>query len=330
MRYIQLGKTNLQASTIAFGGYAIGGRLGKEPPSEEDALGAVRAAYEEGVNLFITATGDGDGLAEQRIGAALSDVRGRVILATKTGPEHQAPRELELMINRSLQNFRTDYIDLFMLDLPHPRLPPGDLLTHLDKLREQGKIRTYGVCRYGARTLAQAIKTPTPPCCVELSYNLLFRALELEIQPLCVKQNVSILCRAPLLLGLLTGRYAAPNDVPAHIARTRHFAAARAGAPHRQPGFEKETFEAVSQIRRISADLGEPMATVALAWLNAQKGVASTIVGSDNPLQSRRNARAGNLMLPPGIVEQLSKITRHLRDRLGRSVDMWEVPPRFT
>ena len=75
-----------------------------------------------------------------------------------------------------------------------------------------------------------------------------------------------------------------------------------------------------------SSDL---MGNVALSWLSAQKGVASAIVGSENGLQSRRNARAGNLMLPPGTVEELAKVTKHLKDRLGRSVDMWEVPPRF-
>jgi aryl-alcohol dehydrogenase-like predicted oxidoreductase len=329
MRYVQLGKTDIKVSTIAFGGYAISGRPGEEPPSDDDAFGAIEAAFDEGVNFFVTADSEGDGLGERRLGSALSEVRDHVVLATKTGPENHPPRELGLAVDRSLANFGTDHIDLFMVDLPHPRLPAVDILAQLEKIREQGKIRAFGVCRYGPHNLARALKAPPPPCCAEVSYNLLFRAAEAELLPMCVKQQVSVLCRAPLLLGLLSGRYERPEDVPPRIARCRHFNHARAAAPHKQAGFEKETFDAIAMIRRISADLGEPMGSVALSWLGSQKGVASAIVGAENAMQSRRNARAGNLILPPGSVEELAKATKVLKDRMGRSVDMWEIPPRF-
>ena len=329
MRYVQLGKTDMKVSTIAFGAYAISGRPGEEPPSDDDAFGAIEAAFDEGVNFFVMSDSEGDGLGERRIGSALCEVRDHVFFATKTGPENHPPRELGLALDRSLQNLQTDHIDLYMVDLPHPRLPASDILGQLDKFREQGKIRFFGVCRYGAHNLARAIKCPTPPVCAEVSYNLLFRAAEADVLPLCVKQQMSVLCRAPLLLGLLTGRYERPDDVPPRVAKSRHFNHTRAGAPHKQAGFEKETFEAIAAIRRIAADLGEPMGSVALSWLSAQKGVATAIVGSENALQSRRNARAGGLMLPPGTVDELAKATRTLKDRMGRSVDMWEVPPRF-
>ncbi len=329
MRYVKLGKTGIEVSTIAFGGYAISGRPDTEPPSDEDAFGAIEAAFEEGVNFFVTADSEGDGLGERRIGSAISEVRGKVILATKTGPENHPPRELGLAVERSLANFGTDYIDLYMVDLPHPRLPAADILGQLEKIREQGKIRAYGVCRYGSLNLQRAMKAPNPPCCVEVSYNLLFRAAEAEVLPMCVKQQVSLLARAPLLLGLLSGRNERADDVPPRIARCRHFNHERAAAPHKHAGFEKETFEAIGMIRRIAADLGEPMSNVALAWIGAQKGVASAIVGAENALQSRRNAKAGMLVIPPGAVEQLAKATKVLKDHMGRSVDMWEVPPRF-
>lgn len=330
MRYSRLGKTWIEVSTIAFGGYAISGRADAAPPSEENALAAVRTAFDEGVTFFVTADSEGDGLGERRIGAALADVRGKVVLATKTGPERQAPRDLAAAVDRSLKNFGTDVIDLYMVDLPHPRLPAADVMDQLERIRLQGKIRAFGVCRYGVQDLSRALKCPLPPVCLEVSYNLLFRAAEAEVLPMCVRQQVAVLSRAPLMGGLLTGLYARPEEVPAHIARSRHFNHARAGAPHRQAGFEKEMFDTLTAIRRISDELGEPIATVALAWLHAQKGVVSSIVGASNALEARRNARSGSLMLPPGVVDQLAKATKGLKDRMGKSVDMWDVPPRFS
>lgn len=330
MRYARLGKTWIEVSTIAFGGYGISGRADVAPPSEEDARAAVRTAFDEGVTFFVTADSEGDGLGERRIGAALADVRGKVVLSTKTGPERQPPRELALAVDRSLKNFGTDVIDLYMVDLPHPRLPVADIMDQLERIRLQGKIRAFGVCRYGVQDLSRVLKCPVPPCSLEISYNLLFRAAEAEVLPICVRQQVAVLCREPLMLGLLAGLYARPEDIPAHIARSRHFNHARAGASHGQAGFEKETFETLAAIRRIADELGEPVGTVALAWLHAQKGVISTIVGSANAIEARRNARSGNLMIPPGVADQLTKATKGLKDRMGKSVDLWNVPPLFS
>ena len=329
MRYVKLGKTNLEVSTIAFGGYALAGTPRYPAPDDRDAGEAVRASLDEGVNFFVMAAADGDGLAERRIGAALGEDRGKVVLATKVQPAHYGAKELRLALEQSLRNLGTTYIDLFQFDGVPPHGFIEDQMAMMEKFRVEGKIRAFGIASVGKEGLARALAAKTPPCSLEMPYNLLFRAVEYDLLPLCVKHGLSLICDAPLMHGLLAGRFIAPGDVPPERADTRHFDVARGTARHGGAGCEKELFAAIEQIRIIAQDLEEPMATLATTWLAARKGVASAVVGARNAAEARRNARAGRLMVPPTIAEKLSQGTQPLKDKLGPNPDMWEVPSRF-
>lgn len=329
MRYQKLARTEIEVSAIAFGGFAIGGGPGRPPPPEAEAEATVRAAWSEGVTFFVTSDSEGDGRAERVIGRALEEVRSKAAIATRTGPERYGSKELEIAIQRSLQNLGTDYLDLFLLDGVHPKLPVDDVLLRLDGFRKKGLVRAFGVAHHGRESLAKCTAAATPPCCVQAPYSLLFRAAEADVLPACAKHGLSMLACAPLMLGLLAGRFERPEDVPPDRAVTRHFAAARAGAKHGGGGWEKETFEAIAAVRAIADDVGEPIANVSMAWVLAQKQVAAVIVGARSPLHAKRNARAGNLMLPFGVMDRLAKATQVLKERLGPSLDMWEEPTRY-
>lgn len=329
MRYVKLGKTNMEVSTIAFGGYALAGTTRYPAPDDRDAEEAVRASLDEGINFFVMGAADGDGLAEQRIGRALGEDRGQVVLATKVLPVHYGAKELRLALEQSLRNLGTTYIDLYQLDGVQVHVWLEDQLALLEKFRVEGKIRAYGVASVGKEGLARALAAKTPPCSLEMPYNLLFRAAEYDLLPLCVKHGLSMLCDAPLMQGMLTGRFILPGDVTPERADTRHFDVARGTARHGGPGCEKELFAAIEQIRIIALDLQEPMATLATTWLAARKGVASAVVGARNAAQARRNARAGRLVVPPTVADKLSQVTQALKEKLGPNPDMWEVPSRF-
>ncbi|MFQ5822294.1 MAG: aldo/keto reductase, partial [Candidatus Heimdallarchaeota archaeon] len=99
----RLGRTGLQVSVIGFGGIPIIAR------SRNEAEKVVRYAYEKGINYFDTARAYGD--SEEKIGAALKDVRDEVVIATKT---HQRTKESAARagLKQSLRNLQTDRIDL--------------------------------------------------------------------------------------------------------------------------------------------------------------------------------------------------------------------------
>jgi aryl-alcohol dehydrogenase-like predicted oxidoreductase len=129
--------------------------------------------------------------------------------------------------------------------------------------------------------------------------------------------------------GLLTGKFATPDQVPDDRARTRHYPSSRSQARHNESGAEEETFAAVAKIQQIADELNEPMAHVTIAWLLAQEGVTSVIVGGRNPDQVRSNVQAAGLQLPKDAVAALSSATEPLKRTLGSNADMWQSTSRI-
>lgn len=328
MQYRKLGKTDIEVSTVAFGCWAIIGGFNWGYQDEKDSLNALRMTYEEGVTFFDTAEGYGNGRSEQLLSKALSSVRNEIIIATKVSPHHFAEKALIAACERSLRNLHTDRIDLYQLHWADRNIPIGDTLNVLEKLREEGKIRFYGVSNFGPQDISECLDANYSVSSNQLAYNLLFRAIEYEIQSLCTKEDISILCYSPLMQGLLTGKFVTADDVPEDRSRTRHFSCSRLYAHHGEDGAETETFAAVAQIRRIAEESGESMADISLAWLLAQPGVISVIAGGRNPDQARCNTHAADIVLPEDIIERLSSVTESLKKTLGPNPDMWQGESR--
>ncbi len=325
MQYRRLAKTDMEISAVGFGCWAIiGGFTWGGHQDEKDSIDAMRAALDEGVNFFDSAEMYGDGASERLVGKALRDVRDEVVVASKVVPAHFPPDELRAACDRSLQNLGFEYIDLYQLHWPSRDIPVADTLGVLEELKQAGKIRAYGVSNFGVQDLGDALATGRPICSNQLAYNLLFRAIEFEILPLCVKAGVSVLCYSPMMQGLLTGKFATADDVPEDRARTRHYACTRPHARHDEPGAEAEVFAALAEIRKICDGLGQPMANVALAWLLAQEGVTSVIAGARNPDQARLNVKAADLELPSDVIDALAKATEPVKQKLGPNADMWQ------
>ncbi len=325
MRKEKLGSTNLEVSKIAVGcGALLGGAV-----SEGDAVATLRAAFDAGINFFLAPSRP----AAQPIGPlfarAFADVRAQVVLAAKIGLDDYMPREFTAAVDHHLQQAPGGYLDLVQLCGPHPRLRHEDTLSLLDKYVSAGKVRAVGVANFGRDSLLRCVAARRPPACDELPYNLLFRAIEGDILPACQKHHVPVVAYIPLMRGLLSGRFNTLEEVPVERSQSRLFSAARTGAAHGGKGCEKETFEAIVQIRAIAQESGESVSDISLAWVAGQKGIVSVAVGVSSALQAKRNARAGDLMLSPALLDRLSKITRPLKDKLGPNPDPWEAASRI-
>jgi aryl-alcohol dehydrogenase-like predicted oxidoreductase len=146
---------------------------------------------------------------------------------------------------------------------------------------------------------------------------------------MCVENDWSILCYSPIAQGLLTGKFASVDEIPDKRVRTRLFSSQRPNTSHGEPGCEHEMFDAIARIREISESLGQPMGNVSMAWLLAQPGVGSVIVGGRNPGQARQNAAAGDLALDEEVVDQLSEATEPVKQAVGTNCDMWEHENRM-
>ena len=205
MDYIALGKSNLLVSRSALGAQRIG-----DIEDPELAHQMVRMAYEDGVNFFDTSTRAPE--SERRLGAALSDVRENVFIATKSSPRNGG--ELAIDVDVSLRNLGTGYIDLYQLENPEnlPKINDGtEIIEKLVELKSSGLIRHFGIVTdsmdLAERVLYsdagwETIQFPFNMLCPESVENLTRRFYEKDIgfiamQPLCG----GVLTNLPLALG---------------------------------------------------------------------------------------------------------------------------------
>ncbi len=294
----------------------------------KDAIDAIHAAMDAGVNFYDTAEGYGAGDSERLLGRALVGRRDRAIVATKASGNHHTPDGLREACEESLRNLQTDWIDLYQLHWPNRDVPFADTWGAMEELIAEGKVRVAGVSNFGPLDMAGLLEVGHPDV-DQLAYNLLFRALEFEIAPICEDRETSILCYSPMMQGLLTGKFATADDVPDGRARSRHFADGRELVRHGESGAEELTFAAIAEVRAIADELGAPMHHVALAWLLRQPAVASVLAGMRSRDQALDNAAAAELDLSCEVVERLSAVTDDLKQTLGPNADMWQGQSRI-
>jgi aryl-alcohol dehydrogenase-like predicted oxidoreductase len=325
MRYNRLGSTDIEVSAVAMGCWAFAGDATWGPQDDADSSAAVHAALDIVVTLFDTAEGYGtDGWSESVLGRALKGRRHDAVIATKVSSHHLTASAVQEACEDSLRRLQTDFVDLYQIHWPNHDVPIAETMAALEKLCKQGKVRAIGVCNYGPRDLSDLLAVGWCET-NQISYSLIWRASEYEIQPICRAQGIGTICWGPLSQGLLTGKFRSPDEVPASRAATRHFSKDRPQTLHDDPGFEAETFETILNIREIAAGVGQPMAVVSLAWLLHQPGVTAVLAGSRKPEQIEQNALAAELTLSADTLQALSDATADLKDKLGANQDMYLV-----
>ncbi len=327
MQYRALGKrADIQVSTIALGCWPFAGGNVWGEQDDAQSVAAVHAALDEGINFIDTA--EGYGRSEEVLGRGLKGRRHQAVVATKVSEANLGADDVISACERSLRALQTDYIDLYQIHWPNREVPLAETAGALDSLLSDGKIRAYGVCNFAEQDLSEMIALSS---CVtdQMPYNLAWRGIERAVLPLCRANGIGVICYSPLAQGILTGRYANADEVPEGLARSRHFADERPLSHHGEPGLEEELFTAVAKIRDIAAELGEPMAAVALAWARQQAGVTSLLVGARNADEVRRNIPSLDLTLSEDVLQQLALATEPVKEGLGDNLDMWYVPSRM-
>jgi aryl-alcohol dehydrogenase-like predicted oxidoreductase len=313
MQYRKLGSTDMHVSAVCFGGMTAGsaGTFGEQ--DDQESMWAVREAIDAGINFFDTAEGYGDGHSEKVLGQALEDVREEVFIGTKVSARNLPEQSLIAACEASLERLRTDYVDLYQVHWPNREIPFAETVDVLERLKEQGKIRHWGVSNFGKQDLSGILEAGHPEV-DQVPYSLLWRAIEHDIVPICVRNGVSIICYSPMAQGILTGKFNRPEDVPPQRSRARYCKEA-----------PELCFEVVDELRRISEETGESMVDIALAWVLSRPGVASVITGVRGPRQVRENAEAADLELPADTLERLTRVSGELREALDDNPDMWQA-----
>jgi uncharacterized protein len=201
MEEIRFGRTNLLVSKSGFGAIPI------QRISFAQAGRLLRKAYDHGINFFDTARGYTD--SEEKIGAALSDVRKEIIIATKTPAQDK--ETLLKNLETSLRNLRTDYIDIYQIHNP-PKLPdpddPSGAYDGLLEARKQGKIRFIGITNHRLEVILEAITTGLYDT-IQYPLSALSTGADLKVIEECGKNDLGLIAMKALAGGLLTNAAAA-------------------------------------------------------------------------------------------------------------------------
>lgn len=327
MKLNRMGSSDLMVSPISIGCFSFGGNeesyWGEQSQKDVDEL--VAEALHFGVNFFDTALMYNNGESEKSLAHALKGRRHEAIICNKLLIQESALM-VEEMINDSLKRLNTDYIDLMMIHWPvKDRNLIAENLIAFDKLREKGVIRHVGVSNFALGTLDIAKEINVPIVADEFVYNLISRGVEYEVLPYCIKNEIGLVAYMPIMQGILSGKYSCFEDIPKVRSRTIHFDHAKNDTSrHHGQGAEKEVWDVVSELKKVSAELHCEPGQIALSWLISKQGVTTAIVGCRNREQLMSNIKAGEIGLSKEQKARLDTISESVKSKLGNNLDLWE------
>jgi len=212
MEYVQLGKTDMRISRLAFGCMS----LGDDDAANETIL---HRALDLGINFFDTADLYAKGMNELSVGKALKRYRDKVYIATKVGNQWRAdgsgwdwnPRKEYILtsVEKSLQRLQVDYIDLYQLHGGTIDDPIDETIEAFELLKQQGKIRYYGISSIRPNVIREYIKRSNIVS-VMMQYSLLDRRPEETCLSLLQENNIGVLARGAVAQGLLVNKPSKP------------------------------------------------------------------------------------------------------------------------
>jgi aryl-alcohol dehydrogenase-like predicted oxidoreductase len=341
MNYTTLPNSNNKISTICLGTMTFG-----EQNSEKEAHEQLDFALDTGINFIdtaemypIAARQETLGLTEKYIGNWLkkSGKRDQIVLASKiAGPnrgmnyirEHLdfSKKSIIQAVENSLLNLKTDYIDLYQMHWPERKMnffgQRGfaitddvwqdnfrDILETFDELILAGKIGQIGISNetpFGMmRFLQESDKHNLPRIAtIQNPYSLLNRLFEVGLSEICYRENVGLLAYSPLGFGMLTGKH--QNGILPN-SRNGLF-----------PQFIRYTNEnckkATDLYQKLALENNLTLTEMALAFVQQQQIVTSTIIGATSIVQLKENIKTHSVTLSNEILLEINKIHELIPD----------------
>lgn len=315
MKTRRLGRTGLKVTEICLGTMTFGHQC-----DEAAAFAIMNKAADHGVQFFDTAdvypvppSPETAGRTEEIVGRWLKGQRRKFVLATKCrmrvghglNDEGLSRRHILEALDDSLRRLQTDTIDLYQPHSPDPDTPLDETLRALDDAVRQGKVRYLGCSNYAAWQVALALGISARHDwarfeSVQPRYNLLYREIESELLPLCRDQGLGVIAYNPLAGGFLTGRY---QSLEAPPPGTRFSLGGATGTLYRERYWQHAQFQAVQELQKTLQPRGRSLIQVAVAWVLAQPGITSAIIGASKAAQLDESLAAVELKLEADEVE---------------------------
>lgn len=303
-----LGSSGLRVSVLVLGSDNF-----SNPTSAAESEHIIGTALDAGVNLIDTANSYAAGAAEEIVGATMRKLgRDDVLIATKFhypfGPGvHDRGNSRQAIIRAcegSLRRLGRDHIDLYQSHRPAMDVPLEETLRALDDLVRSGKVRYIGSSTAPGWHVATSVMTSERLGIARIvseqsPYNLLDRRIENELVPACQAHGVGVICWSPLAMGMLAGRYAQ--------GRTGDTRAAVRGGIYAERVTDAG-IAAGNAFAALARQHGLEPAQAAYAWVIAQPGITSAIMGPKTVAQVEAGLPAAQLALPAALIEAADQL----------------------
>jgi myo-inositol catabolism protein IolS len=288
MEPITLPHCEVVVSRVALGGCPLGGHGWGEVDTEQ-AVAAVRRAYELGINFFDTADVYGLGRSEELLSQALGHRKLDVIIASKFGVRRTADgqtvrdistRHLREALEASLRRLQVDCIPLYYIHWPDGKTPVEEAVAELERCRASGKIRAIGVSNFDSQQLRQAC-TAGRISAAQVQYSLVDRVKAEALRETAKEFHIPLITWGSLAQGLLTGKYDADSSFATNDRRSvyANFHGKKLA----------NNLQIVRQLFILSRRLERTPGQVAIRWLLQTSSVGCVLFGAKNPRQVEDN-----------------------------------------
>ena len=286
MKYTKLGNSDLKVSRICMGCMGFGDPNNGQHSwtlDEEHSREIIKRGLELGINFFDTAVGYQSGTSEQYLGRAIRDFakRDEVVIATKFLPRTQdeiaaginGQQHIQNMIDTSLRNLGTDYVDLYIYHMWDYETPIYDILDGLDRIVKAGKVRYIGISNCFAYQLAKANALAEKEgfakfISIQGHYNLIFREEEREMAKLCAEDNIAMTPYSALAGGRLSKH---PGETSKRLEEDSY-------ARFKYDATAKQDQRIIDRVAELAGKHGVSMTEISLAWLLTK--VTAPVVGA--------------------------------------------------
>ena len=313
MQTRRLGNSDLELTRIGYGAWAIGGgdwQFGWGDQDDSEAIEAIQAALDGGINWIDTAAVYGLGHSEELVAKALKGRSQRPYIFTKCSRRwnderaiYSSLREIRKEVEDSLRRLQVDVIDLYQIHRP---LPDEDIevgWTEMAKLKEEGKVRWIGVSNFNVAQMERAAKI-APITSLQPPYSLIDRQVEDHILPYCEQHNIGVINYSPMGAGLLTGAMTLERarNLPANDWRSR-------SENFREPRLLRH-IQLVDILAAIGERHGRTPGEVAIAWTLRLPVVTAAIVGARSAKQVEGIIGAMDFVLSADEIAEIEAFCR--------------------
>jgi myo-inositol catabolism protein IolS len=310
MEIVKLGKSDLSVSRLGFGCWQLGGH-GWQENDQNSIIEAINFALESGVNFFDTADVYGLGMSETLLGETINKhpLGKQAIIASKFGVRVNGEQTfydnsqawLEEAINASLKRLKRETIDLYQIHRHDGKRPLNDIFYDLEKLREKGKIRWYGISNIDP-SQPDIKNPPNGLVSFTMEYSLIKRIYDEQIKT-AISHGLGFISWGSLAQGLLSGKYNRGSRFAKEDIRSREDSI-----------FAEKNWDYYERIlevlKKIAKHHNKNMAQVALRFVLDSHPDSISLAGIKNTSQIKDNCGATGWNLSQEDIADLSTVAR--------------------